>query len=569
MAEETPRKPLRLWPGLLIVVVQLLLAYVPRQLAAGSMAMFWGMMASLIGGTLLVWLWWLVFSRARWYDRLGGVALMIAGYAAAVLFSHPSAQVAIMVPGIPWLCAAFVFSLFARKRWVTVCAVLVASLGWTLVRTDGVTGDFSTSYSWRWGRTEEQRFLASDASEAPAATGGDVEIMPDSAWAGFRGAERDGVVRGLSIDTDWSSNPPRELWRRKVGPGWSSFAMVGDRICTMEQRGDDEAVVCYDANTGEPVWLYDYPARFWEVMGGLGPRATPSYSRGRLYSLGATGILNCLDAADGTLIWSRDIGRDAGAPVPQWAFSSSPLISDDLVIVHAPGAANGRSVVAYDRGTGEPRWFGPAEGQSYSSPQLGLIDGARQVIQITQLGVYGLAPGTGELLWSHAWPTTVGGDRVIQPSIVDGGSAVLVGTSFGMGTRKLAVSRDDAGNWSARELWTSRGLKPYYNDTVVHDGFAYGFDGNILSAIDVATGDRRWKGGRYGNGQMLLLAEQALLLVLSEEGELALVRASPDGFEELARMQAIEGKTWNHPIVVDGVAYVRNAEEMAAFLLPR
>jgi outer membrane protein assembly factor BamB len=551
----------------LIVTLQLLSGYVPRQFAAGSPVMFFGMLGSMFGGTLLVVMWWLFFSRARWSDRLGGVALLIVGYFAAVALSHPSARMAIMFPGIPWLFAAFVASLFVGRRRVTVLVVLVASLGWTLVRTDGVTGTFGSDVSWRWSATAEERFLASEASAVPAVAVVDA-VASNSAWPGFRGPERDSVVHGTSIGTDWSTDPPRELWRRPVGPGWSSFAMVDDRICTQEQRDENETVVCYDAATGEPAWLYAYPARFWEVMGGLGPRATPTYHDGRLFSLGATGILNCLDAVTGELQWTRDIGKDADAPVPPWAFSSSPLVVDELVIVHAAGAADGRAVVAYDLDTGTPRWFGQADSPSYSSPHLATLDGVRHVLQITTQGLFGLAPESGELLWHHDWPTDAGGDRVVQPAIVEDGSAVLVGTSFGIGTRKVAVSRDAAGTWTTDEAWTSRGLKPYYNDLVVHRGTAYGFDGNILAAIDLATGERSWKGGRYGNGQLVLLADQDLLLVVSEKGELALVRASAAGYEEVARMQAIEGKTWNHPIVVDGVVYLRNAEEMAAYRLP-
>jgi len=144
-----------------------------------------------------------------------------------------------------------------------------------------------------------------------------------------------------------------------------------------------------------------------------------------------------------------------------------------------------------------------------------------------------------------------------------------VGSSFGVGTRKIRVGRNGSGAWTASEVWTSRALKPYYNDMVVHHGTAFGYDGNILAAIDVATGERAWKGGRYGNGQLLLLPDQDMLLVTSERGELVLVRATAERFEEVAKVQAIRGKTWNHPIVADGVVYLRNAEEAAAFRLPR
>jgi outer membrane protein assembly factor BamB len=512
---------------------------------------------------------------------------LIVVHAAAVSLADTSARMVTLLPGVPWLCAVFVASLFFGRRAVTIVAVLVASLGWTLVRTDGVTGTMDTDYAWRWSATAEEQFLASDASAVPAAPGtpaaaampSDPSIEPTgigtgaeaveiAAWPGFRGPDRDNVLAGVTIDPNWSRNPPQEIWRRPVGPGWGSFALVGNRLCTQEQRDEDEVVVCYDAATGEPIWLHAYPARFWEALGGAGPRATPTYHDGRLYTLGATGVLSCLDAATGEPAWTRNIADDTGARVPDWGFANSPLIVDDLVIVHAAGAPEGRAVVAYDLAAGEPRWFGQAGGASYSSPHLTTIDHVRQIVMITGEGAFGLEAETGDLLWKHEWPATGGsGERVVQPSLLDGGGGILIGTPF-LGTRKIAVSSDASGAWTVDEEWTSRGLKPYYNDLVVHRGTAFGFDGNILAAIDVETGDRAWKGGRYGNGQVLLLPDQDLLLVLSERGELALVRGSAERFEEVARMQALDGKTWNHPIVVGGVVYMRNAEEAAAYRLP-
>ena len=253
MTDPAPRKPLRLWPGVCIVVLQFLSLYVPSYFAPASPAMFFGMMGSFTIGTLLLFVWWLFFSRARWSDRLGGLALLIVVHAVALALADPSAKMVTMVPGIPWLCAVFVASLFAGRRSVTVAAVLVASLGWTLVRTEGVTRAMSAKYAWRWSATSEERFLASDASAVPA--GSVVQAaVESSAWPGFRGPARDNVIAGITIDTDWSGNPPGEIWRRPVGPGWSSFALVENRLRTQEQRDDNEVVVCYDAATGEPVW---------------------------------------------------------------------------------------------------------------------------------------------------------------------------------------------------------------------------------------------------------------------------------------------------------------------------
>jgi outer membrane protein assembly factor BamB len=300
-------------------------------------------------------------------------------------------------------------------------------------------------------------------------------------------------------------------------------------------------------------------ARFYESNGGAGPRGTPTLKDGRVYTFGATGILNVLDSGDGSVVWSRNVASDADADVPGWGFASSPLVVGGVVLV----AASGR-LVAYDVATGEPRWFGPKGGGGYSSPHLVTIDGIEQVLLQNANGVISVAPTDGTLLWEHPWP----GFRIVQPAVIAEGD-LLVSTSDAMGgisTRRIAVAHEPGG-WTIEERWTSRGLKPYFNDLVVHEGYAFGFDGRILSCVDLEDGERKWKGGRYGNGQLVLLPDQDLLLVLSEDGELALVAATPDEFRELARVPAIEGKTWNHPALVKDLLLVRNGEEMAAFRL--
>jgi outer membrane protein assembly factor BamB len=379
-------------------------------------------------------------------------------------------------------------------------------------------------------------------------------------WPGFRGPNRDGIVRAVQIETDWSKSPPVELWRRPIGPGWSSFAVGGDLLYTQEQRGEDEVVAAYRLTTGEPVWRHRDATRFWESNGGAGPRATPTLSEGRLYTLGATGILNALDAGNGSVLWSHNASSDTGVKVPGWGFAGSPLVVDDLVIVATSGA-----LVAYDRATGARRWLRKSKGGSYSSPHLVMIGGVAQVLLLNGAGATSVAPADGTDLWEHAWP----GDTVIvQPALTAEGDVLIstIGGTGGVGTRRIAVARGSDG-WTVKERWTSNGLKPYFNDLVVHKGYAFGFDGSILACIDLADGKRKWKGGRYGNGQLVLLPDQDLLLVLSEEGELALVRATSDQFTEVARFPALEGKTWNHPVLVGDVLLVRNGEQMAAFRL--
>jgi outer membrane protein assembly factor BamB len=345
------------------------------------------------------------------------------------------------------------------------------------------------------------------------------------------------------------------MWRRPIGPGWSSFAVNGDLFYTQEQRGDNEVVVCYKASTGQPVWAHQDSARFFESNAGAGPRATPTLSNGRVYSFGATGILNALDARKGAVVWSRKVSDDTGTKIPFWGFASSPLVIGDVVIVAAAG-----QLVGYDVATGNRRWLGPNGGGSYSSPQLVTIDGVQQVLLMSGAGVTSVSPTDGKQLWQHAWS----GNSIVQPALIPDGDILI--TSQDTGARRIAIAHA-ANGWTAAERWTSNALKPYFNDFVIHKGHAYGFDGRILSCVDLKDGQRKWKGGRYGNGQLVLLPDQDLLLVLSEEGELALVAATPHQFTEMAKIPAIEGKTWNHPVLVGDVLLVRNSEQMAAFRL--
>jgi outer membrane protein assembly factor BamB len=589
------RKPLRLWPGVVGAVLlgaRLVIPAVAPDLAA--FAMIGG-----AAGALIVVVWWLLFSRAPWYERIGAVVLAAVLMAVTFRVIHVSIQNGMM--GYMFLMYAIQGVTLALVVWALACgrlsgglrlaslaaAILIGSGVWTLLRTDGLQAGGS-QWAWRWTPTAEERLLAQTGPPAelradpapvespkttlatkpvgapvdsapvrPTAAPADVETP--SAWPGFRGADRDGVTHGARIETDWSKSPPVALWRRPVGPGWSSFAVRGDLIYTQEQRGDAELVACYNMTTGEPVWMHRDTTRFWESNGGAGPRATPALSGARVFAFGATGILNALDAKDGAVIWSHNVASDIGAKLPGWGFSSSPLIIDDEVVVFAG------ELVAYDRATGNQRWTGPKRGGGYSSPQRVTIDGVTQILMMSGAGTTSVSPADGTVLWDHPWA----GVPIVQPAQLAGGD-LLVTTADAMGglaTRRLTVARK-SGGWAVDERWTSRGLKPYFNDFVVHKDHAFGFDGGILSCIDLADGARKWKGGRYGDGQLILLPDQDLLLVLSEEGELALVSATPAEFREIARFKAIEGKTWNHPVLVGDVLLVRNGEEMAAFRLP-
>jgi outer membrane protein assembly factor BamB len=574
-SQPTSHKPLRLWPGVVAALLLILVRFVvplvaPEIQIFGMDAQLFAVIGGLVGALAII-VWWVFFSRARWSERLGAIVVMIVAIVVTRPMTHASIQNGMMgmmfviyaVP--PTLSLALVGWAVASRRLsdgprraAMVVALLIGCGVWTLVRTDGIIGGAS-DLAWRWTPTAEERLLAQVGDEPTALPSTPVAAKTGADWPGFRGPERDGIVRGVRIETDWSASPPVVMWRRPIGPGWSSFAVSGDLLYTQEQRGDDEIVACYKVSTGEPVWRHRDAVRFWESNGGAGPRSTPTLSKGRVYTFGATGIVNALDAATGSVVWSRNAASDTDRKVPDWGFASSPLVVDDVVIVAVSG-----SLVGYDITTGQPRWFGPAHGGSYSSPHRSTIGGVAQILLLSGAGATSVAPASGELLWEHAWP----GSAIVQPALTADGDILInsIASTGGVGTRRIAVAHGPDG-WSVEERWTSNGLKPYFNDFVVHKGHAFGFDGNIIACIDIEDGNRKWKGGRYGNGQLVLLPDQDLLLVLSEEGELALVAATPDQFTELARFPAIEGKTWNHPVLVGDVLLVRNGQEMVAFRL--
>jgi outer membrane protein assembly factor BamB len=530
-------------------------------------ALLYGMLGALICAAVIV-VWWVLFSRAAWPDRIGAIVLMVVAVMATKRIVHQSiagGMMGMMLPvfSIPALSLALVAAATvgrrltnATRRALILAAIVLGCGVFLLLRTGGITGEANSDWHWRWSKTPEERLLAQAADE-PSAPTTPVVTKAGIDWPGFRGSERDGVVHGVRIKTDWVASPPVELWRRSIGPGWSSFAVSGDLVYTQEQRGDEEIVSCYSLSTGKPVWRHSDSARFWESNAGPGPRGTPTISNGRLYTLGATGIVNVLDAGTGAVIWSRNAASDTGAKLPGWGFASSPLVVNDLVVVATAG-----KLVAYDLGSGKPRWFGPDGGAGYSSPQLVTLKGVQQILLLCGPGAISVSPTDGQRLWEYPLSSNT---RIIQPALTADGD-VLVNDGEGNGMRRLAVEKGPNG-WTVTERWTSEGLNPYFNDFVVREGYAYGFDGSNLACIDLKDGNRKWKGGTFGHGQLVLLSDQALLLVLTEEGELALVKAAPEQFAEVARFPAIKGKTWNHPALVGDTLLVRNGEEMAAFRL--
>lgn len=522
MSGPRGRSPIRWWPAVLVAgATSAAVAIVRAQGGWPYQTRNLTTLSLLLSGLVLLWLWWLLLSRAPWRWRLvvcGGSAL-----------------------GVAWVAALF--------------------------RIAGVSGDLLPILEPRWvGRP------ASEAREAPVSTlaggrpGADTpELAVTSTRAGpdfpeFLGPQRNGVLESPRLDPDWSARPPEVLWRRSIGPGWSGFAMVAERAVTQEQNGEEELVSCWSLATGERRWTHSDTARYATTIAGEGPRCTPTIVGDRVYTLGATGLLNCLRLDDGRAIWQRSLIEDAGATVPEWGYAGSPLYDGGRVIVSA-GGREGRSLLAYDAERGDMVWAGGSAPAGYSSPVLATLAGVPQILMFNGRRIAAHAPDTGTVLWDYPWG--VGHPHVAVPVVVSS-NRVVFSSGYGVGAELLEVAAAGP-DLSVARIWKTIRLKAKFANFVAWDGHLYGLDDGVLACVDLADGSQKWKEGRYGHGQMLRLGE--LLLVMAENGELVLLRPTPEAPHELHRFRVFGAKTWNPPALAGDRLLVRNDREAVALRL--
>lgn len=403
---------------------------------------------------------------------------------------------------------------------------------------------------------------AASPGASPSETAAPAPAAGRNYWTNFRGPKRDGNYEATQVLTSWPSGGLSPVWKQPIGVGYSSFAVADGRAYTIEQRRGQEVVTAYDVGTGREIWTQAWNALYSDSTGD-GPRATPTWDNGRIYALGATGELRCLDANNGTVIWGRNILSDNQASNLPWAMAASPLVVDDKVIV-LPGGSPNKSVVAYNKNTGAPVWKVMNDTQAYVSPMLVELAGRRQIMVVSSSRVVGLVPESGAVLWSYAWDTS-NGINVSQPIVVDK-NRFFISSGYGKGAALVEV-QGTGNSFTATTIWENINMKNKFNSSVLHNGHVYGLDEGILTCLDVNTGERKWKGGRYGYGQIILASGH--LILTSDSGDLALVKASPDQYTEVARFQALSGQTWNYPAIADGRLLVRNANEMAAYDISR
>jgi outer membrane protein assembly factor BamB len=452
-----------------------------------------------------------------------------------------------------------------RTRLVLMAGAAAALTAWWLcVRVDQVNGDMRPRLSWSWSPPPDAALPDLPDRGTSAAEPGDVAgsgRRPDDSPQ-FLGPDRQPVVRGVRLARDWSARPPRELWRVEVGAGWGSFAVAGRLAITQEQRGGKELIVARDRDTGDVVWSHANAARFEEKLGGPGPRATPTVVGGRVYAVGATGILDSLDAATGRVIWTKDTLGEAGAKNLIWGKSCSPLVTGGLVVVSL-GEQAGANLAAYRAGDGAPAWRAGADGASYTSALRTTLAGVDQIVMVNARSVSGHDPADGHVLWDFRWPDPMA--KASQPVPLSGDRLLL---TCGYGEAAVLLRfRADGGVLHPEKVWGNRRLRTKFTTVAVRDGRAYGLDDGTLVCVNVDTGERVWQARqRYGHGQVLLVED--LLLVQCEEGEVVLAEASPAGHRELARLPALSGKTWNNPALAGRQLFVRNDHEAACYELP-
>jgi outer membrane protein assembly factor BamB len=456
------------------------------------------------------------------------------------------------------------FFFLSRIHWKVrlLAGILLVFFGFEatkLVRVDGaVDGTGLPQFAWRWRTAPSAKLSTIVPLLPPTAPPADLADAP-----GFFGPHRDGIVTGAKLATDWTATPPKELWRQPIGAGWSAFAIVGGRAFTQEQRGEDEVVTSYDLRTGHLLWLHADRARFFQWQGGEGPRATPTVDGGRVFTCGATGILQCLDAGTGKPIWSRNILTENKLENLTWGVSCSPLVFDDKVVV-TTGNGAGPTVLAFHRDTGEPLWRAGTEQASYASPILATLAGRRLILSNNATSLTAHDPATGDVVLNFPW-TDSKMPKASQPVVLPG-DRVFLSAGYGMGCLAIKVEAAPDGRLTATQLWKGNRMKTQFNSAALRGEYLYGLDDGLLACVSISDGQRVWKDGRYGSGQTLLVDD--LILIQSEPGPVVLAAASPDGFRELGRIPALSSKTWNHPTLAGRYLLVRNDREAVCYELP-
>lgn len=372
-------------------------------------------------------------------------------------------------------------------------------------------------------------------------------------WPRFRGPQQNGVSAERGLLRSWPESGPKVLWKKPNGGGFSAMTVVGDALYTMAIEGENETAFRLRESDGEVVWRVTLGPVFPEAFGN-GPRSTPTVDGDRVYMLSATGRLLALATRDGAQLWELDLVKDLGSKTPTRGFAASPLVDGDLLLLEA-GGADGKAVVALDKKTGKLRWSALDGRPGYVTPLAVTIDGVRQYVFLRTLGadVVSFLPD-GKLHWQYSWKEGALASPLFLPP-----NRIFASASDDVGAVLLEIGAAE-GKATVREVWANRLMKNHFSSSVLYEGHIYGFDNASLKCIVAATGEQKWVQRGYGKGS--LIAADGLLYVLGDQGQLLLAEATPEGFREKGRLQAMEGKTWTAPVLSHGRLFLRDQDEM-------
>lgn len=460
----------------------------------------------------LLLIWWCLFSRVKWTLRIGGVVL------------------------------------------VGICV----GIGSQLFEITGVSGDLVPIIGFK--SRSEQSVQTSPVKAIQIAP----EDMPpldliDISFTQFLGTDRDAHIKELSVTSDQINQIPKELWRQPIGDAWSGFVATEGFAYTQEQTEDHESVTCYAIHNGKIVWRHDYPALYKSVIAGSGPRATPALTDNYIVTMGSNGRLSCLDRSSGELKWSHSVIEDNKGNTPEWGFSPSPLIWNEQVIVPA-GLKGQNGLRIYHLDSGELLKSYPYVPSSYSSPVVTSILNQEVILYFHDRGLAAFDPDSDQKLWDHPWGTH---HPDVALPIALSENQIFISSGYGVGCALLQIESSESSGWSVEQHWKTMGMKAKFTNVVERDGYIYGLDDGMMACVDLKTGERTWKQGRYGHGQLLML-DNAILL-LTERGDIVWLGINSTEHKELNRWHAIDGKTWNPPCLAWPYLLVRNNKESVCF----
>jgi outer membrane protein assembly factor BamB len=497
-------------------------------------------------------------TRARWRAPLiivvlGIVAAVVVRYLDVFPYEQKRSFILLGIylgTGLALLIWWLFFSRVDRRVRIAGAVILLA-LPVVLLRYRGLSGDFVPIFEWRFAKTKAaQRFDGIVSADA---------VRTD--FPQLFGPNRDGKLTTPALDPDWAKNPPQLVWRQPIGGGWGAFSVAGNRAVTQEQEGENECVTCYEVTTGKQLWKWSTPGRYDDPVAGIGPRATPTIVGDRVFSLGALGTVSCLELGSGKVVWTRDLRADAGGvEVPQWGFASSPLVHEGKVIVSAGGA---KSLIAYRAESGEIVWTGGTRPVNYSSAFVYQLAGRPQIIMFNTQAITAHDPANGAVLWERDWGK--GLPHVSRPIPV-GENRMLFSSGYGVGSALIEITAEGNG-YKTDEVWRTPRFQSKFATPVERDGYVYGVSDGVFSCLDLKDGKVKWKGPRYGHGQGLMVGDYYLQMT-EQPGDIVLLQPTPEGPNELGRVNVLEAKTWN-PIALTGdLLLVRNDQEAACVRLP-